>query len=79
MVQLPCGDSTGVYYIVVSSLPFKASWQKLKDFIRYPSTGGSINVDHVHIYPNSTDGWVKIHGEEDARKAFGKLDVNNQG
>ncbi|KAF8848979.1 hypothetical protein BDZ45DRAFT_753235 [Acephala macrosclerotiorum] len=70
MVQYDCGDSTGVYYIIISSLPFKASWQKLKDFIRYPGTGGSINVDHVHIYPNSTDGWVRIHGKEDARKAF---------
>jgi hypothetical protein len=72
MAIYPCGDSTGVYYLVVSGLPWSATWQKLKDFVRYPESGGSINVEHVFIYPSATDGWVKVRGKEDFRRAYGE-------
>ncbi|KUJ13105.1 uncharacterized protein LY89DRAFT_721877 [Mollisia scopiformis] len=70
MVLKPCGDETGEYYLIVSSLPWSATWQKLKDFVRYPETGGCINVEHVFIYPSATDGWVKIRGREDFERAY---------
>ncbi|KAE8441231.1 hypothetical protein EG329_005595 [Mollisiaceae sp. DMI_Dod_QoI] len=70
MGLVPWGDDTGEYYIIISNLPFKASWQRLKDFIRYPNTGSTIDVHHVHIYSGSTDGWVLVHGKEEALKAY---------
>lgn len=73
MAIYPWGDLTGVYYLIVSGLPWSATWQKLKDFVKCPTNGNPINVEHVFIYPNATDGWIKIHGKEDFRRAYGKL------
>lgn len=72
MAIYPCGEDTGIYYLIVSGLPWSATWQKLKDFVRYPDSGGVINVDHVFIYPSATDGWVRIHGKEEFQKAYGE-------
>lgn len=73
MAIYPCGDDTGVYYLIVSGLPWSATWQKLKDFVRYPENGGVIDVEHVFIYPSTTDAWVKIRGKEDFQKAYGEM------
>lgn len=77
MAIVPCGDETGEYYIIVSGLPWSATWQKLKDFVRYPKTGGCINVEHVYIYPSTTDGWVKVRGKEDFERAYGETADTN--
>lgn len=65
---VPPGIQTGVYYIPVGNLPFDATWQQLKDFVREVAT-----VDHVAIFKNSTSGWVKVTGHDNFTKAFAKL------
>ena len=46
-------------------LPFHATWQELKDFVRQV-----VDVEHVAIFPKSTSGWVKIKGRENFVKAY---------
>lgn len=49
-------------------LPFNASWQQLKDFVRQKCT-----VDHVEIFPKSTSGWVRVRGLDNFNAAFGMV------
>jgi hypothetical protein len=70
------GCETGIYYIIVAGLPFNCSWQDLKDFARAQKLDGSyINIDHAMVYPKSTDGWVRVKGQSNFRKAFGRLEI----
>jgi len=74
MPPVPPGNETGVYYIVVSNLTWRTSWQTLKDFSRNCQPDGScINIDHAYVYPgtHTTDGWVKVKRKADFRKALG--------
>ena len=72
MAIVPAGSETGIYYIPVSGLPFKCPWQRLKDFARNPQPDGTfIDIDHAMVFPNTTDGWVRVKGKEAFRKAYG--------
>jgi hypothetical protein len=72
MTKVPPGDQTGVYYIIVAGLPWQCSWQKLKDFARNQQTDGSwIEVDHAMVYPDTTNGWVRVKGKADFLKVLG--------
>lgn len=67
------GNLTGVYYIIVAGLPFKCSWQDLKDFARNGrGDGPCIDIDHAMIYPSSTDGWVRVKGKRNFLRALGE-------
>ena len=71
MPHVPAGNITGVYYIVVAGLPWACSWQRLKDFARNLQPDGKcIEIDHAMVYPDSTDGWVRVKGRENFLKAF---------
>jgi hypothetical protein len=71
MPHVPAGNITGVYYIVVAGLPWACSWQRLKDFARNQQPDGRcIEIDHAMVYPDSTDGWVRVKGKENFLKAF---------
>lgn len=71
MPRVPAGNLTGVYYIVVAGLPWSCSWQRLKDFARNQQPDGKcIDIDHAMVYPDSTDGWVRVNGRENFLKAF---------
>lgn len=69
---MPAGDETGVYHIVVGGLPWQCRWQDLKDFSRGASGEESIVIDHAHVYPNTTDGWVRVRGKSNFHRAMGK-------
>ena len=74
MPQVPAGDVTGIYYIIVAGLPWSFSWQRLKDFARNQRADGSvIEIDHALVYPASTDGWVRVRGKENFREALCKF------
>jgi len=74
---VPPGNKTGVYYIIIAGLPFRCSWQDLKDFARNRLDDGTyINIDHAMVYPKSTDGWVRVKGKTAFLKAFSKLDLS---
>lgn len=76
MPHVPAGNITGVYYIVVAGLPWTCSWQRLKDFARNQQPDGKcIEIDHAMVYPDSTDGWVRVKGRENFLKAFSEFDV----
>jgi len=72
MPQVPAGDLTGTYYIIVSSLPWQCSWQRLKDFARNLGDGKLIDIDHAMVFPGTTDGWVRVKGKENFLKVLGK-------
>lgn len=46
-------------------LPFTASWQQIKDYVRQVC-----DVDHVEIFQKSTSGWVRVNGRENFDAAF---------
>jgi hypothetical protein len=72
MSPVPPGDQTGIYYIIVAGLPWQCSWQKLKDFARNQQPDGSwIEVDHAMVYPDTTNGWVRVKGRSDFLKVLG--------
>lgn len=73
MPQVPAGKYTGVYYIPVAGLPWQCTWQKLKDFARNQQPDGScIEIEHALVYPDSTNGWVRVKGIDNFREALGR-------
>jgi hypothetical protein len=73
MPRVPAGDSTGIYHIPICALPWNCSWQKLKDFAKNQQADGScIDVDLAVVYPDSTNGHIKVVGKENFSKAMGK-------
>ena len=72
MPQVAAGDITGLYYIVVAGLPWQCTWQRLKDFARNGPDGAFIDIDHALVYPDSTDGWVRVKGKENFQRALGE-------
>ncbi|KAG7110061.1 hypothetical protein HYQ44_011224 [Verticillium longisporum] len=62
------GCKTGLYYITIANLPFGTSWHELKDWLRYTCI-----VEHVEIFNSSTSGWVRVKGEDNFRRALGRL------
>ncbi|KAF7856255.1 uncharacterized protein EAF02_011514 [Botrytis sinoallii] len=74
MPQVLPGDVTGLYYILVSNLPWSCTWQILKDFARkHDSEGHCLAIEHAQVYPGSTCGWVTVRGKEDFLKALRKF------
>lgn len=74
MAPVPPGNQTGFYYIIVAGLPFQCSWQRLKDFARDQQADGLyINIDHALVYPESTDGWVRVRGKSDFQRVLAHL------
>jgi hypothetical protein len=72
MAPVPPGNQTGFYYVIVAGLPFQCSWQRLKDFARNQQADGSyININHALVYPDSTDGWVRVKGKSDFQRVLG--------
>lgn len=73
MPQVLPGDVTGLYYILVSNLPWSCTWQILKDFARkHDSEGKCLAIEHTQVYPGSTCGWVTVRGKDDFLKALRK-------
>ncbi|KAF3022458.1 hypothetical protein E8E14_009577 [Neopestalotiopsis sp. 37M] len=48
------GNVTGLYYILVSNLPWQTSWKQVKDHVRTVCS----SVERVEIFNESTSGWV---------------------
>lgn len=72
MPRVPAGNITGIYYIVVAGLPWQCSWQRLKDFARNQQADGTcFDIDHAMVYPDSTDGWVRVKGIDIFKKTLG--------
>ncbi|KAL6908388.1 hypothetical protein GGI43DRAFT_429415 [Trichoderma evansii] len=59
LIEVKPGDETGIYHILFCNLPFKATWQELKDWL-----SESCTVDFVETFPVSCSGWVCIQGKE---------------
>jgi hypothetical protein len=71
--QVQPGDVTGYYYIIVCGLPWNCSWKRLKDVCKNQQPDGtSIDVDHVHVYPDETNGWVRVKGKQNFLKMMGE-------
>lgn len=75
MVKVLPGYRTGLYYIVLSNLPWVCTWQRLKDFVKNHPDGTFLNVDHAHVYPGTStpcsgNGWVRLVGKLSFEKAF---------
>lgn len=74
MPQVLPGDATGLYYILVSNLPWSCTWQILKDFARkHDYEGHCLAIEHAQVYPGSTCGWVTVRGKQDFLKALRKF------
>ncbi|ESZ90811.1 hypothetical protein SBOR_8816 [Sclerotinia borealis F-4128] len=74
MPQVLSSDVTGLYYILVSNLPWSCTWQRLKDFAQNQDyKGNCLAVEHVQVYPESTCGWVTVRGKEDFLQALQHL------
>ncbi|PHH63578.1 hypothetical protein CDD81_5670 [Ophiocordyceps australis] len=69
MKDVPPGDETGIYYILVSGLPFGTIWQLLKDWLRE----GGCQVDHIEIFQKSTSGWIRLIGKDNFELALERL------
>lgn len=66
------GDVTGSYYIIVSGLPWNCTWQRLKDFCKNQQQDGTcLEIDHVHVYPGETNGWVRVKGKQNYLRMMG--------
>ncbi|CCD44969.1 hypothetical protein BofuT4_P050780.1 [Botrytis cinerea T4] len=80
MPQVLPGDVTGLYYILVSNLPWSCTWQILKDFARKSdSKGKCLAIEHAQVYPGSTCGWVTVRGKDDFLKALQYLQGGTMG
>ncbi|TGO48551.1 hypothetical protein BCON_0237g00070 [Botryotinia convoluta] len=80
MPQVLPGDVTGLYYILVSNLPWSCTWQILKDFARkHDSEEHCLAIEHAQVYPGSTCGWVSVRGKEDFLKALQHLQGGTMG
>jgi hypothetical protein len=77
MAQVQPGDITGVYYIIIAGLPWNCSWQRLKDVCKNQQPDGRcIPIDHVHVYPDETNGWVRVKGKQNFLKMMGVYTVS---
>ncbi|KAH8673579.1 hypothetical protein BX600DRAFT_208971 [Xylariales sp. PMI_506] len=65
-VKVRPGDETGLYYILLSNLPWQTSWQQLKDHVRTVCP----SVERVEIFNESTTGWVSVRGRENYEAAL---------
>ncbi|OIW33583.1 hypothetical protein CONLIGDRAFT_640690 [Coniochaeta ligniaria NRRL 30616] len=54
------GDVTGCYYLLVGNLQKDTGWSDIKDFLR----NGSVDMDHVEVFPKTYTGWVRIYGRQ---------------
>lgn len=63
------GNVTGLYYILVSNLPWQTSWKQVKDHVRTVCS----SVERVEIFNESTSGWVCVRGRENFRAAMRHL------
>ncbi|PFH55387.1 hypothetical protein XA68_18440 [Ophiocordyceps unilateralis] len=69
MRDVPPGDETGIYYIIISGLPFGTIWQLLKDWLRQ----AGCDVDHIEVFQKSTSGWVRLVGKHNFERALRHL------
>ncbi|KAI0128928.1 hypothetical protein BJ170DRAFT_352911 [Xylariales sp. AK1849] len=65
-VKVRPGDETGLYYILLSNLPWQTSWQQMKDHVRTVCS----SVERVEIFNESTTGWVCVRGRENYKAAL---------
>ncbi|KAG6057913.1 hypothetical protein E4U17_000726 [Claviceps sp. LM77 group G4] len=65
MVDVEPGDTTGIYYVL---LPFSASWQDFKDWLRV-----DCDVEYVELFQLSTSGWIRLRGQENVTKLMSRL------
>ncbi|RDA86695.1 hypothetical protein CP532_4211 [Ophiocordyceps camponoti-leonardi (nom. inval.)] len=66
MRDVPPGEETGIYYIIISGLPFGTIWQLLKDWLRH----AGCDVDHIEVFQKSTSGWVRLIGKHNFERAL---------
>ncbi|KJZ79006.1 hypothetical protein HIM_01779 [Hirsutella minnesotensis 3608] len=71
MRDVPPGDETGIYHIIISGLPFGTIWQLLKDWLRQ----AGCDVDHIEIFQKSTSGWVRLIGRDNFERALYHLQM----
>ncbi|PHH89935.1 hypothetical protein CDD83_4911 [Cordyceps sp. RAO-2017] len=69
MRDVPPGEETGIYYIIISGLPFGTIWQLLKDWLRQ----AGCDVDHIEVFQKSTSGWVRLIGKDNFERALQHL------
>ncbi|KAM4054783.1 hypothetical protein HRG_005605 [Hirsutella rhossiliensis] len=69
MRDAPPGEESGIYYIIISGLPFATIWQLLKDWLRQ----AGCDVDHIEVFQKSTSGWVRLIGKENFERALHHL------
>ncbi|PNY25882.1 RNA recognition motif domain protein [Tolypocladium capitatum] len=69
MRDVPPGDETGIYYILLGGLPFGTVWQLLKDWLRE----AGCDVDHVEVFQKSTSGWIRLIGKDNFERALRHL------
>ncbi|EQK98188.1 RNA recognition motif domain protein [Ophiocordyceps sinensis CO18] len=69
MRDVPAGDESGIYYIIMSGLPFATIWQLLKDWLRQ----AGCDVDHIEVFQKSTSGWIRLMGKENFERALHHL------
>ncbi|KAH6998459.1 hypothetical protein BKA56DRAFT_608002 [Ilyonectria sp. MPI-CAGE-AT-0026] len=65
------GDQTGIYYILISKLPFDITWFPVKQWI-----SAIVEVDRVEIFPASASGWIRVNGRANFDKAMGKASLH---
>ncbi|KAI1502720.1 hypothetical protein F5X99DRAFT_407798 [Biscogniauxia marginata] len=63
--KVPPGNTTNLYYILVSNLPWQTSWQQLKDHVR-----NVCPVERVEVFNDSTSGWVSVWGRDNFEVAL---------
>lgn len=68
-VNVGPGNQTGLYYILLSNLPWQTSWKQMKDHVRTVCSA----VERVEIFNESTSGWVCVRGRENFRAAMRHL------
>ncbi|POR34843.1 RNA recognition motif domain protein [Tolypocladium paradoxum] len=66
MRDVPPGDETGIYYILLGGLPFGTIWQLLKDWLRE----AGCDVDHIEVFQKSTSGWIRLIGKDNFERAL---------
>jgi hypothetical protein len=73
LANVSCENSSSLFQCQAADssyfqLPFRTSWQELKDWVRR-----GCDVDHVEVFNGSTTGWVRLMGRENYEKAMGTL------
>ncbi|GJN68750.1 hypothetical protein PLIIFM63780_001065 [Purpureocillium lilacinum] len=72
MRDVASGDESGVYHLLISSLPFGTKWQLFKDWIRE----ADCDVDHIELFQKSTNGWIRLLGRDNFERALRHLRTN---